>query len=400
MRMVARSRWSIYPIRSHSHRGTPRRRARWAERSRSRIRFWPRWCCLWPRSSLPLGSRSVCITSGMWWAVRCWAYSAPSAPRLSYFTNLWVMCPAAVCTADRPGAQVAEAWMARLSAWGVVSGGPLRNRDISDSSRLCRRLTFSSGAVNNHPSLEEPSVHARRSFLAVATFAVSATALAAQNAPQAPPVTVGGVVYTQYQYTDAPVHTNTFDVTRAYVNVLGRFANGITTRLTTDIIPSAVTNQVIRLKYAYVAWTPTGSSLTYKLGMIQTPYVDFEETLWDYRMQGPIAVDRNGYLTSADIGFGVDGRWNNDQVNGQIAIVNGEGYSGGTGDFRKDLEARLSVRLQPTNDVTRVGGLRVTGYAGIGKATGTGNDRNRYLGLLSYKTQQHTLAGEFVSTKT
>jgi len=24
--MVARSRWSIYPIRSHSHRGTPRRR--------------------------------------------------------------------------------------------------------------------------------------------------------------------------------------------------------------------------------------------------------------------------------------------------------------------------------------------------------------------------------------
>jgi len=247
-------------------------------------------------------------------------------------------------------------------------------------------------------------VHVRPlwSFAAVAAVSVTlTTSLRAQaQAAQAPQVSVGGLVYTQYQYTDAPVHTNTFDVTRAYVNVLGRFANGITTRLTTDIIPSAVTNQVIRLKYAYVAWTPTGSSLTYKLGMIQTPYVDFEETLWDYRMQGPIAVDRNGYLTSADIGFGVDGRWNNDQVNGQIAIVNGEGYSGGTGDFRKDLEARLSVRLQPTNDVARVGGLRVTGYAGIGKATGTGNDRNRYLGLLSYKTQQYTLAGEFVSTKT
>ena len=246
-------------------------------------------------------------------------------------------------------------------------------------------------------------MHARLShiLLAVAAVGVFASPLAAQTqAPAAPQVTVGGLVYTQYQYTDAVVHTNTFDVTRAYVNVLGRFANGISTRLTTDIIPSAATNQVIRLKYAYVAWTPTGSSLTYKLGMIHTPYVDFEESLWDYRMQGPIAVDRNGYLTSADIGFGVDGRWNNDQVNGQIAIVNGEGYSGGTGDFRKDLEARLSVRLQPTNDATRVGGLRVTGYAGIGKATGTGNDRNRYLGLLSYKTQQYTLAGEFVSTKT
>src|SRR5437773_3956628 len=236
--------------------------------------------------------------------------------------------------------------------------------------------------------------------MVVAALAAASLAAQAPAAPAAPQVSVTGVAYLQYQYTDAPVHTNTFDVTRAYVNVLGRFANGITTRLTTDIIPSAVTNQVIRLKYAYVAWTPTGSSLTYKLGMIQTPYVDFEETLWDYRMQGTIAVDRNGYMTSADIGFGVDGHWENDQVNGQIAIVNGEGYSGGTGDFRKDLEARVSVRLQPTNDATRVGGLRVTGYAGIGKVTGTGADRNRYLGLLSYKTQQYTLAGEFVSTKT
>ena len=247
-------------------------------------------------------------------------------------------------------------------------------------------------------------MHARRSFLAVATFAVSATALAAQNAPQAPPVTVGGVVYTQYQYTDAAVHTNTFDVTRAYVNVLGRFSNGITTRLTTDIIPSAATNQVIRLKYAFAAWTPTGSSLTYKLGMIHTPWVDFEETLWDYRMQGTIAVDRNpiggpSTMTAADIGVGVDGHWNGERINGQFVIVNGEGYSGGTGDFRKDVEARVSVRVQPTNDNSRVGGLRVSGYAGIGKVTGTGADRNRYLGMLSYRTQRYTLAGEFVSVK-
>ncbi|PYO72947.1 MAG: hypothetical protein DMD64_09115 [Gemmatimonadetes bacterium] len=247
-------------------------------------------------------------------------------------------------------------------------------------------------------------MHARRSFLAVATFAVSATALAAQNAPQAPPVTVGGVVYTQYQYTDAAVHTNTFDVTRAYVNVLGRFSNGITTRLTTDIIPSAATNQVIRLKYAFAAWTPTGSSLTYKLGMIHTPWVDFEETLWDYRMQGTIAVDRNpiggpSTMTAADIGVGVDGHWNGERINGQFVIVNGEGYSGGTGDFRKDVEARVSVRVQPTNDNSRVGGLRVSGYAGIGKVTGTGADRNRYLGMLSYRTLQYTLAGEFVSVK-
>ncbi len=244
-------------------------------------------------------------------------------------------------------------------------------------------------------------MHARLLAVLSALSIVALPAAAQAPAAQAPQVTVGGVVYTQYQYTDAAVHTNTFDVTRAYVNVLGRFSGGITTRVTADIIPSGVTNQVVRLKYAFAAWTPSGSSLTYKLGMMQTPFVDFEETLWDYRMQGTIAVDRNGALTSSDIGFGVDGKWNNDQVNGQVAVVNGEGYSGGTGDFHKDLEARVSVRVMTTNDASRVGGLRLTGYAGVGKygPAFAGNDRNRFLGQVSYRSQMLTLAGEYVSRK-
>jgi hypothetical protein len=252
--------------------------------------------------------------------------------------------------------------------------------------------------------LEEITVHARLAFRALAAVALSAlTASVVQaqaSAQQAPQVSVTGVIYTQYQYTDVPVAAkSTFDVTRAYVNVLGRFSNGITTRLTTDVYRFGADNSLqVRLKYAFAAWTPTGSNLTYKLGMIHTPFVDYEETLWDYRMQGTIAVDRTGAMTSADIGVGVDGHWNGEQVNGQLVIVNGEGYAGGTGDFRKDVEARVSFRVQPTNDNSRVGGMRVTGYAGIGKATG-GADRNRYLGQVSYRTTQFTVAGEYVSRK-
>jgi hypothetical protein len=254
-----------------------------------------------------------------------------------------------------------------------------------------------------HPRFEEITVHARLAFRALAAVALSAltasAVMAQASAQQAPQVSVTGVVYTQYQYSDAPIAAkSTFDMTRAYVNVLGRFANGITTRVTSDIIPNPGGNQALRLKYAFAAWTPAGSSLTYKLGMIHTPWVDYEETLWDYRMQGTIAVDRTGAMTAADIGVGVDGHWKGEQVNGQLAIVNGEGYSGGTGDFRKDVEARVSVRVKPTNDASRVGGMRVSGYAGIGKANG-GADRNRYLGMLSYKTQQYTVAGEYVSVK-
>jgi len=275
---------------------------------------------------------------------------------------------------------------------------------VTTPGELCRVVDGTSFTF-----LEEITVHARLAFRALAAVALSAlTASAVQaqaSAQQAPQVSVTGVVYTQYQYSDARIPAkSTFDMTRAYVNVLGRFANGITTRLTTDILPNAAGNNLVRLKYAFAAWTPAGSSLTYKMGMIHTPWVDWEETLWDYRMQGTIAVDRNplagpSTMTASDIGVGVDGHWSGEQVNAQFALVNGEGYSGGTGDFRKDFEARVSYRIQPTNDNSRVGGLRLSGYLGIGKVSATGADRNRYLGMLSYRKNQYTVAGEYVSVK-
>ena len=256
-------------------------------------------------------------------------------------------------------------------------------------------------------------MHVRHLLTLAAAVAASATSVSTLEAqapaapPPAPQVTVSGVVYGQYQYDlkdsvgAAGVNLgkqNQFSIKRAYVNVIGRFAGGLQTRITADIAPSGTTNQIFRLKYAYAAWTPEGSSLTYKLGLLHTPWLDWEEALWDYRMQGTMATERGGYTTSADFGAGIDGKWNNDQVNGQLTLVNGEGYSGGTGDKRKDVQLRLSVRVMNTDDASRVGGLRLSGYAGIGKVTG-GGDRNRFIGLASYRSKQFTLAGEFASTK-
>jgi hypothetical protein len=252
--------------------------------------------------------------------------------------------------------------------------------------------------------LEEITVHARLAFRALAAVALSAltasAVMAQASAQQAPQVSVTGVVYSQflYQLKDTANHFNDFSVTRSYVNVVGRFAGGIQTRVTVDVAPAAAGNQPIRLKFAYFGYTPTGSPLTYKFGLLHTPWLDWEETLWDYRMQGSMAEDRNLYATAADFGAGVDGHWDGERINGQLTFVNGEGYSGGARDQRKDLQARVSVRVKPTNDNSRVGGVRVTGYVGIGKATG-GADRNRYIGMLSYRTTQYTVAGEYASNK-
>jgi hypothetical protein len=96
---------------------------------------------------------------------------------------------------------------------------------------------------------------------------------------------------------------------------------------------------------------------------------------------------------------GVDGKWGPDRVNFQLTVVNGETYKSGevagVGGQGKDAMARLSVRLLDTDDSSRVGGLRVTGYAAYGKAAGYAA-RNRYIGMVSYRTKQLTLAGEAV----
>lgn len=236
--------------------------------------------------------------------------------------------------------------------------------------------------------------------VAVVAAAVGASTAAAQ-APSPPQISVGVLAYTQfvYQLRDTANHNNNFDITRAYVNVLGKFSGGVSTRVTLDVYRQAGDGSLrYRLKYAFAGYTPTGSPLTFKIGQIHTPWLDWEEALWDYRMQGQMAMERGGYVSSSDFGAGVDGKWGPDKMNLQVMVGNGENYNGGTGDQRKDLMGRVSVRVLDTDDSSRVGGLRVTAYGQYGKPTG-GGERQRLLAMVSYRSKQITLAGEAAVTR-
>ncbi len=238
---------------------------------------------------------------------------------------------------------------------------------------------------------------ASRTALGSAVALVLATVpLAAQNPPP-PNVRISGVSYLQYLYQvkDTVNHQNEFNVTRAYINVLGSFGE-VATRITADVFNSG-NSLGYRLKYAFAAYTPTGSPLTYRFGLMTTPWVDWEEGLWDYRMQGPVAVDLNHYMTSSDIGIGVDGSWNHNLFEMQAIAMNGEGYGSAAspGDQHKDVAARFSLRLANTDDMGNRGGLRLSAYGQYGQPTG-GGTRTRLLGMLSYRSKLLTLAAEGV----
>ena len=231
----------------------------------------------------------------------------------------------------------------------------------------------------------------------VATSVVAAAASAHGASGQE--VRVGGVVYSQYEYllSDSAGHGNAFDVKRAYVDVRGSFSSGVGTRVTADIHRASDGSLDFRLKYAYFTWRPENSPVTLKFGQIHTVWLDWEEGLWDYRMQGTLPIERYGYTSSSDLGAGLDGAWKDQKINLQVGAFNGEGYHGAEGDKHKDVSARASLRLLPSDDGGARGGLRVTGLASFGSPTG-GGTRNRYMGMVSWKSSRLTLAGEAART--
>ena len=216
-------------------------------------------------------------------------------------------------------------------------------------------------------------------------------------------VTVGGLIYAQWSAElDSLSPANDFDVTRAYVNVFGKFGGGITTRVTGDVYHDADATAggglVERLKFAYATWTPAHSPVAVRFGLTQTAWEDFEDQLWDYRMQGLDEMDRDGYTSSSDFGVAVDGNFGGERLDVTATAFNGENYNKSPGDQHKDFAARVSYRLLGTDDASRVGGLRLTGYGQLGTPTG-GGTRDRLIGMVSWRSKRLSLAAEYVATR-
>lgn len=227
-----------------------------------------------------------------------------------------------------------------------------------------------------------------------------AVALVAEDAPAQ--VTVGGLGYVHYRYqldtdsTLAPAaHRNSFDVSRLYLTVRGQLQRGLDSRVTIDVDDREGDGDALqlRLKYAYLAWRPDTGPVTIRLGMIPTPMIGTIERIWDYRMQGSVAADRNGYLVSSDFGVSAESSWHQDRVTISAGLFNGEGYDAPEGDHRKDVAARASWQLAQSDTTGPGAGLRITGYGHFGRPTG-GGIRSRMMAMLSWQSRRFTLGAE------
>jgi hypothetical protein len=191
-----------------------------------------------------------------------------------------------------------------------------------------------------------------------------------------PVIRIGAVFFGDYTVTQKPKGTdadgneftpNSFSIGRAYVNVTGNISHHVAFRITPDITRETSTGSSLsgsytfRLKYAYgqfnlddwmtrVSWV--------RLGMQQTPWVDFEESIYRYRFQGTVFSEREGFMSSSDVGatFHYNFEGNYGEVHG--GFYNGENYNRFEANDQKAFQVRGTVRpLHPSPQGPSVYGL-------------------------------------------
>lgn len=221
-------------------------------------------------------------------------------------------------------------------------------------------------------------------LFAIAPFVVPLPLFAQQPPPATPPpaftpsIKLGVTLFADYTVNQRPpvrdadgneVTYSAFQIGRSYLNVTGNLSRRIAFRITPDIAresgagSSLRGSYTFRLKYAY-AQLNVDDHLTQgsyvRLGMQPTPWVGFIDDIFRYRFQGAAFTDREGFLSSSDLGATFRYVFPGDRGDVHGGVYNGETYSRAEVNDQKGFQARATLRPLPDHALFR--GLRVTGF--------------------------------------
>ncbi len=258
------------------------------------------------------------------------------------------------------------------------------------------------------------------------SFGLPSLARAEEPAPPAPlapkpswtdRVEIGGRVFLGWTWnlTEDMDNANTFDLTRAYLFAKVKLADHIKARVTIDApareplvtvsgdpgvtkVSSGAGRFDVVLKHAFLEvdrlWV---DGLTLKLGMADTPWLSYEEAQSQYRFVSAMFLDREGYMSSTDLGLSLGYELPSKRLAVQVAVVNGETWQKPevTGSAHKDVMARVTfVPLRAP-----AGTLSASFVASVGEYDkGEDRLRLRLLGQLAWEAKHYRIAAEFLRT--
>jgi len=195
-----------------------------------------------------------------------------------------------------------------------------------------------------------------------------------------PSFKVGATLFADFTYIQSPesldadgnrIHPSQFNISRGHINFTGNLNHRIAFRITPDVLRETGTGTSLsggltyRLKFAYAQlnlddWTTDGSLI--RAGLIQTPYIDFIESIYRYRFQGTTFPEREGFIVSSDAGIAA--RWVFPNNYGEVygGFYNGEGFGRSETNDQKAFQFRATYRPFPKGTVWTKG-LRLNLFA-------------------------------------
>ena len=231
-------------------------------------------------------------------------------------------------------------------------------------------------------------------------------------------VTISGQWFLAYQSRD--IHdkkSNDFLLKRGYLSIEKKFSDNFSGRITQDISVDkdgdGEGDVEIRLKYGYLRFKSDDflifTNPSVEFGLVHRPWIDFEQKINRYRLQGPMFLDRNDILSSADYGITITtllgGKVNEDfqkNINKDypgkygsltFGIYNGGGYHAIEKNQNKIFEGRLSVRPLPEI----LTGLQFSYVKLFGKGNIAESPKfNLDLAALSYENSYLTFLGSYI----
>ena len=199
-----------------------------------------------------------------------------------------------------------------------------------------------------------------------------------------PAIHVGATIFADYTVQANPkikdadgneVTSNAFNVTRTYINITGNISHNIAFRITPDITretesatasTSIAGNYIFRLKYGFVQFNrddhlnPGRTGSWVRLGQQQTPFVDYIEGIYRYRFQGTIFQEREGFLSSSDLGASFHYNFSHNYGEIHTGFYNGEFYTKPEVNDQKSFQIRGTLRPLPRSPALR--GLRLNAF--------------------------------------
>jgi hypothetical protein len=242
----------------------------------------------------------------------------------------------------------------------------------------------------------------------------------AQDAEETPAVDtsvkISGLWFMAYRGNIPSDGDDAFGLKRGYLTFKKRFNETFSIRYTQDITIDKegddAGNVELRFKYCYIK-ADLPEFLFFKqpfveIGLVHQPWIEFEQKINTYRVQGKMFIEKYGVTSSADFGVNVvallGGKLDDEarkKVDSSLpgkygsvsfGVYNGGGYHAPEMNNNKTVEGRLTLRPFPGF----MPGLQFS----YGFATGQGNDTlnttyNYNIFFVSHETAKTTLTAQY-----